>query len=90
MNFFDKLEKTVAETGQGISRKAKEMAEVTRLRNMLHTCEEVIDQNYREIGRLYFEAHKEDTESEFAQQIQAVTDAKNGAEVLKEQIARIQ
>lgn len=89
MNFFDKLEKTVTETGQGIGRKAKELAEITRLRNMLHTCEEVIDQNYREIGKRYVEAHKEDDQNEFAEQIKAVLDAKNGAEVLREQIARV-
>ena len=38
MQFFDKLEKTMLDTGQSISRKAKELAEVTRLKNMLHTC----------------------------------------------------
>ena len=47
MEFFDKLEKTVAETGHGISRKAKELAEITRLKNMLHTCEEVLEQKDR-------------------------------------------
>ena len=51
MQFFDKLEKTMLDTGQSISRKAKELAEVTRLKNMLHTCEEVTEQNYRESGR---------------------------------------
>ncbi len=89
MNFFDKLERTVTETGQGISRKAKELAEVTRLKNMLHTCEEVIDQNYREIGKAYFEAHREEAEGEFAEQIKAIQDAQKGAEVLKEQIANV-
>ena len=69
MNFFDKLEKTVTETGQGIGRKAKELAEVTRLKNMLHTCEEVVNQNYREIGKAYFEAHKDEDENEYADKI---------------------
>ena len=32
MNLFDKVEKTFNETGQGISRKAKELVEVTRLK----------------------------------------------------------
>ena len=89
MNFFDKLERTVTETGQGISRKAKELAEITRLKNMLHTCEEVIDQNYREIGKAYFEAHKEDGEGEFADQIKAILDAQKGAETLREQIKNV-
>lgn len=89
MNFFDKLEKTVAETGQGISRKAKELAEITRLKNMLHTCEEVIDQNYREIGKAYFEAHKDEADAEYAEQIKAILDAQKGAETLREQIEKV-
>ncbi|MBO5095214.1 MAG: hypothetical protein J6C33_12815 [Lachnospiraceae bacterium] len=89
MNFFDKLEKTVSETGQGISRKAKELAEVTRLKNMLHTCEEVMDQNYREIGRAYYEAHQDEEAGEYAEQIRAIRDAARGAEALKKQIEEI-
>ena len=89
MNFFDKLEKTVTETGQGIGRKAKELAEVTRLKNMLHTCEEVVNQNYREIGKAYFEAHKDEDENEYAQQIKAIKDAQKGIEALKEQIENV-
>ena len=89
MNLFDKLEKTVAETGQGISRKAKELAEVTRLKNMLHTCEEVIDRQYREIGKAYYEAHKEEEDNPYAQQCRAVRDAQRGAEALQKQIDAI-
>ena len=89
MNLFDKLEKTVAETGQGISRKAKELAEVTRLKNMLHTCEEVMDQKYREIGRAYFESHKNEGEDEYREQCRAILDAQRGAEALREQIENI-
>jgi len=86
MQIFDKLEKTVVDTGQGIGRKAKELAEVTRLKNMLHTCEEVIDQNYREIGKAYFEAHREETDDIYAEQLKAIQDARTGAEALKKQI----
>lgn len=89
MNFFDKLEKTVTETGQGISRKAKELAEITRLKNMLHTCEEVMDQNYREIGKAYYEAHKEEEDGEYAKQLRAIRDAARGAEALKKQMEEV-
>lgn len=89
MNFFDKLEKTVTETGQGISRKAKELAEITRLKNMLHTCEEVMDQNYREIGKAYYEAHKDEEDGEYAEQRRAIRDAARGVEALKKQMEEI-
>ncbi len=89
MNLFDKLEKTVTETGQGISRKAKELAEVTRLKILLHTCEEVMDQKYREIGKAYFESHQDEEYGEYAEQCKAILDAQRGAEALKEQIENI-
>ncbi len=89
MGFFDTMEKAVTETGQGISRKAKELAEVTRLKNMLHTCEEVMDQNYREIGRAYYEAHKDKPDNEYARQCKAIADAQKGAEALREQLANV-
>lgn len=89
MNFFDKLEKTVTETGQEISRKAKELAEITRLKNMLHTCEEVLDQNYREIGKAYYEAHKDEEDGEYSEAFRAIRDAQRGMEALKEQIEAI-
>ena len=89
MQFFDKLEKTMLDTGQSISRKAKELAEVTRLKNMLHTCEEVTEQNYREIGRAYYEAHREEEDNIYAEQLKAISDAKRGAEALRKQIKEV-
>ena len=89
MNLFDKVEKTFNETGQGISRKAKELVEVTRLKNMLHTCEEVLDQKYREIGRAYFQSHRDEEDGEYAEQCKAILDAQKGAEALREQIKNV-
>lgn len=89
MEFFDKLERAVTETGQGIGRKAKELAEITKLKNMLHTCEKVMDQNYREIGRKWYEAHKDEENNEYAKECKALRDAQAGADALKEQIDAI-
>lgn len=86
MNFFDKVERTMTETGQGISRKAKELAEITRLKNMLHTCEEVVDQNYREIGKAWYEAHGDEEDGDYAQQCRAIRDAENGIQALQQQL----
>ncbi len=86
MAFFDKLEQTITETGHSIGRKAKDLAEITKLKNMLHTCEEVIDRQYREIGKAYFEAHKDEEDDLYAQQCKAIRDAQRGAEALQEQI----
>ncbi len=89
MNFFDKLEQAMTETGQGISRKAKEIAETTRLKNLLHVCEESIARNYKEIGMAYYNAHKDDPDCEYANECAAITNAQKEAEGIKAQIAEI-
>ena len=89
MGFFDELERTVTEAGHGISRKAKEVAEVTRLKNLLHTQETLIDVKYREIGKLYYEAHKDEAEDVYAVQMRALSEAQAAAAALREQIDSI-
>ena len=89
MAFLDQLEQAITETGHSISRKAKDLAEITKKKNMLHTCEEVIDRQYSEIGKAYYEAHKEEEDNPYAQQCRAVRDAQRGAEALQKQIDAI-
>lgn len=86
MNFFDKAEKLLNETGQEVERKAKNLAESVRLKNMIHTCDEVIDQNYKEIGKLCFEADKDNDDSPYAEQCKAISDALRGREALQKQL----
>ena len=90
MKFFDKAEKILTETGQGMERKAKNLAETVRLKNMIHTCQEVIDQNYKEIGKSYFEANKDNADNPYADNCKAIADAMTGMEALKKQLEELE
>ena len=63
MDFFEKLENAATDATQTVARKAKDIAEVARLKNLIHTCNEVMEQNYIAIGKAYYEAHKDDEEN---------------------------
>jgi len=89
MDFIDKVEKTVTESGREIGRKVKGLAEMARLKSMIHTCQEVIDQNYRKIGKAYFEAHSEEEGCEYAQACKAIMDAQKGIDALQEEIKNL-
>lgn len=60
MNFFSKVGETLSETGRDVTNKAREITEVTRLHIDIRGKEDFIRKQYEEIGRRYYELHKND------------------------------
>lgn len=89
MDFFEKVGETITSKGKDVADKAKDLAEIASLRSQISTCEEVIKKNYMEIGRLYYEQFKDAEYNDFTEQCTAVTNAKNGVEVLEDKIREI-
>lgn len=89
MDFFDKVADTVTTKGREVADKAKEMAEVARLRNQIATCEEVIKKNYMEIGRLFMEQYKDAEDAPYEKQRTAILNAQAGVEDLQKKIREI-
>lgn len=90
MDFLEDIGKIVEETGHKVERKAKKLAETARLKNMVRTCEEVAEKNYREIGKAYYEANKEKETCVYAVQCKAISDALKGADMLREKLKKEQ
>lgn len=74
MAFFDKLSETLTNASKDVSQKAKDLSGVAKLTMDIHTKEDQLQKMYAQIGKLYFEAHKDDETAEYAQmpQIKAV------------------
>ena len=89
MDFFDKLGDVIITKGTEATEKAKELAEIARLKGQIGTCEEVIRKNYLEIGKLYCEMHGQEPEAEYEEYCLAVKNAKAGMEELEEKIKKI-
>lgn len=89
MDFFNKVGETVTEKSKIVADKAKQVAEIASLKGQISTNEDVIKKNYAEIGRLYYEAHKDLVDVEFAEQCNAISKAKCNVRNLENQIKNI-
>ena len=67
MEFFDKLGETLMTAGRDVSQKAKELSGAAKLNLDIKAKEDFVQKQYTEIGRQYYEAHKEDDSTEFEQ-----------------------
>lgn len=89
MDFLEDIGKKAEKAAKDVTRRAQELKEIARLKNMVHTCEEVVERHYRDIGKAYYEAYGQQTDGEFFRQCRAIADAKKGIEELQAQIARV-
>ena len=67
MAFFDKLSETLTKASKDVGQKAKDLSGVAKLTMDIHTKEEQVQKLYAQIGKLYFESHKDDDPAEYAQ-----------------------
>lgn len=88
-NFFDKVSDALNTAASDITDKAKEISEVSSLNGQIRSQERVIENAYREIGKKYYEDHKDATEDQFLENIQKITAAKETADRLRVDVANI-
>ena len=86
MDFIEKLGDTISAKGKEVADKAKDTAEILRLKGQISTCEEVIKKNYLEIGKLFFEQYGDDPDAPFEKQRTAILNAQTGVKELQEKI----
>ena len=84
--FFDKVGAAISNTANDLSDKAKEMSEVTAIKGQIRSQEKIIENMYSEIGKNYYQSHKDNVEDEYAAQMQNITTAKQTAERLQDDI----
>ncbi len=67
MAFFEKLGDTIVSVGKDVTQKAKDVSGIAKLRLDIKSKEDFIREQYQEIGRAYFEAHRGEAVQEQAQ-----------------------
>ena len=70
MAFFDKLSETLTNASKDVSQKAKDLSGVAKLTMDIHTKEDQVQKLYAQIGKLYFEEHKDDESAAYEQMTQ--------------------
>lgn len=88
MDFFTKLGDTISATGKDVSKKAKDLTGLAKLNMDVRAKEEYVLKQYTEIGKRYYEQHKDDTEPAFGE-IVLIKEAMEEIEALKGEIAQL-
>ena len=89
MDFFEHISHKVAKAGREVSQQTKNMADIARMNSDISMEEKRILQTYREIGQAYYELHKNDSETEFSEKLEIISESVKKIEGLKEQIKGI-
>ncbi len=90
MAFFDDLKQKVLIGSKQVADKAKEMADITKLRGQIASEKGKMKEAYSILGQLYYAAHKEDPETEdFAAQVAVIDASTKAIAVFEEEIERI-
>ncbi len=66
--------------------KLRKAVKVLRIKGQISTCEEVINKNYAEIGKLYYEQYGVTPEVIFEKQCRAIKNAENGKKELEKKL----
>ena len=89
MAFWENLGDTITAKGKIVADKAKNLTDIASLRGQIVTCENVIIKNYKDIGKVYYELHKNNPEEEFSDKIEAITNAERAIRELEKKIAEL-
>lgn len=89
MELFDKLGDTIVSVSKDATQKAKDISELARIRMEIRSKQDYLNKLFLEIGKIYYDAHKDDEEKEFKEQMLLVKDAQEGLEELRQQLGQI-
>ena len=87
--FVNKIGETISAKGKEVTDKAKDVAEIVRLKSQIKTCEDIMKRNYMEIGRRYYELHASIPEEHYAEQCIAINNAQDNIAEYEQKIKEI-
>ena len=75
MSFFDEMKESLVSAGKDVSQKAKEVSGIAKLKLDVKSKEDYVEKQYAELGRIYFEQHKDEEEPAEAEQFKVIKEA---------------
>lgn len=88
MDFFSKLGETISATGKDVTQKAKDLTGLAKLNIDLKAKEDFIQHQYTEVGKQYYELHKDDVEPLF-EEINLIAETFKEIEQLKAEMIEL-
>ena len=90
MSFFDEMKESLVSAGKDVSQKAKEASGVAKLKLDVKSKEDYVEKQYAELGRTYFDAHRDDEENAENEQFKVIKEALAEIERMKTEILNLQ
>lgn len=81
MEFFDKLSETIVSAGKDVGQKAKDVSGIAKLKMDIRSKEDFVEKQYAELGKAYYEKHKDEESAEVFKLQGAVECPKCGAKM---------
>ena len=89
MELFDKLGDTIVSVSKDATQKAKDISDLARIRMEICSKQDYLNKLFLEIGKIYYDAHKDDEEKEFKEQMLLIKDVQEVLEELNQQSGQI-
>lgn len=88
MEIIDKIGGTIASVSRDATQKAKDLSEIAKIRMDIHSKQDYIAKLYQEMGKAYYEKHKNDNEPKYGQ-VMLIKEAEEVIDELNEQLGVI-
>lgn len=89
MALFDDLGKKLTQKSQDIAEKTKNFTEIAKLNSQISDEEKALDKTFQELGKAYFEAHKDDAEEALKGFVESINSSNEAIAEYKKEIALI-
>lgn len=89
MEFFEKIGSKISSGSKDVAKKAKDITELSKLNSRIKNYEDMIKELQLQIGRLYFEANRDNPAPEFMELFQNVINAQGAIDRCREEICNI-
>ena len=84
MDFFDRMGEKLVIAGKDVTQKAKDLSGTAKLNFDIKAKEDFIEKQYAQIGKLYYEDHKEEPHGPYGQQKQEIEEPLAAIDHMKE------
>ncbi|MCR4650505.1 MAG: hypothetical protein K5662_01990 [Lachnospiraceae bacterium] len=75
MSFWNDVKDKVGVGSKAVAEKAKELSDIASLKAQIVSCESTINKGYKDLGRKYYEEHKNDEEYTYSEVMTLIRDA---------------
>ncbi len=89
MDFFNKVGETITNKGKDVTKKVKDIAEIGNLNGQISVQEEIIQNLYFEMGKMFYEDNKEKEDTPYQEKCQQIKEAYGEIDRLKTAIQNL-